>query len=125
MDNLTISRLMRVTLIGEEKDFSIKALSSLDQYIERYTVARGFSRRCLCVQGAGFYEFLISIRFKVEGKDEVYNLPSYEREVHIVVALLHTFGQFIARNWQWIAVTIIIPLIVWIASTILIEQSMF
>jgi hypothetical protein len=59
---------------------------------------------------------LVSIRLKVEGKEEIFDLPSYERDVHIVVAPFYTIGKFISKNWQWIAATIIIPPIVWIDS---------
>jgi hypothetical protein len=49
------------------------------------------------------------MRLKIEGKEEIVDLPSYEREVRVGAAPLHTAGQFCGKNWQWIAGTIAIP----------------
>ena len=74
-DRLSVSRLMRVTLVADEKDFSIKALSSLDQYIERGKVSRWDFLATPVRAGQRTLRILISIRLKIEGKDEVYDLP--------------------------------------------------
>ena len=57
------------------------------------------------------------MRVKVEGKEEVVDLPSYESEVKVAVAPVRAVGGFCAKNWQWIAGTVAIPLVAWMASS--------
>ena len=113
IDKLEVSRLMRVTLVSDENDFAVKPLNSIDQYIRDGVVARwDFDVRPLR-SGQRVLRILVSIRMKVEGKDEVIDLPSYEREVHVAVAPIHTAGLFVSRNWQWIVGTIALPFVAW------------
>jgi len=116
VDRLEVSSLMRVTLVSDERDFAIKALSSLDQYLRAAQVARwDFDVRPLRA-GLRVLRVLVSLRVKVEGKDELVDLPSYEREVHVRVAPLHSTAAFCGKNWQWIAGSVAIPLAVWMAA---------
>ena len=113
IDRVKIGRLMRVTLVGDAKDFTIQSLSTIDQYIQEAEVAQWDFDVTPLRSGSRTLRILVSIRVKVEGKDEVIDLPSYEREVHIGVAPLHTAAGFISRNWQWAAGSIVIPLAIW------------
>ena len=56
------------------------------------------------------------MRVRIEGKDEVVDLPSYESEVKVSVAPVRAVGKFCGKNWQWIATAVGIPLLGW-AST--------
>ena len=112
-DELQIGRLMRVVLIGDQSDFSIRPLSTNDQYIRDLEVSRWDFDVTPLRSGQRTLRILVSIRLKVEDKDEIIDLPSYEREVRIAVAPLHSAGKFIGQNWQWTAGTIAIPLAIW------------
>jgi hypothetical protein len=57
------------------------------------------------------------MRVKVEGKDEIIDLPSYESDVKVAVAPVRAVGPFCAKNWQWISGTIVIPVAAWVSST--------
>ena len=116
VDTLTISHLMRVTLVADEADFRIKPLNNLDQVVERDRVACWDFLATPLRAGRRTLRILISIRLKVEGRDEVFDLPSYERDVHVAVAPVFITARFVSRNWQWIVVTVVIPLIAWVAA---------
>jgi hypothetical protein len=106
IDELEVSSLMRVNLAADDKDFAIRALSRIDQYIRPAHVARwDFDVRPLR-GGQRVLRILVSMRLKVEEMDELVDLPSYEREVDVKVAPLHTAGLFCLKNWQWIAGTV-------------------
>ena len=107
---------MRVTLVSDEKDFAIKPLSSLDQYLRAAAIAPwDFDVRPLRA-GLRVLRVLVSLRIKVEGKDELVDLPSYEREVRVRVAPIRTAGEFCGKNWQWIAGSVGIPVVVWLVT---------
>jgi hypothetical protein len=116
IDTLEVSRLMRVTLVSDDKDFSVQALSNLDQYIREAQVARWDFDITPLRSGQRTLRILVSIRVRVEGKDELIDLPSYECDVHVRVAPFHTARLVCRKNWQWIASSIAIPLIVWVAT---------
>jgi hypothetical protein len=98
IDQLEISSLMRVTIASDAKDFDVHALSTLDQYIRAAKVVRwDFDVRPLRA-GRRTLRILVSMRLRVEGKDEVVDLPSYEREVRVRIAPLHTAGQFCGKK---------------------------
>jgi hypothetical protein len=67
-------------------------------------------------RGFHYLRLLVSIRIKIRGKDEVVDLPSYEKEIAVGVAPAHALAHFSVKNWQWMAGTIIIPLLVWIGK---------
>jgi hypothetical protein len=108
---------MRVVLTADPDDFSIRPLSTEDQPLRRGQVARWEFDVTPLRGGLRRLRLLASMRIKVEKKDEVVDLPSYESEVKVRVAPVRAVGQFCKRNWQWIAGTIAIPLIVWIAGS--------
>jgi hypothetical protein len=112
-DKLEVASLMRVTLISNPKDFDIDSLSSADQYMRPRTVARWDFHATPLRGGTRTLRILVSMRVKVEGKDEVIDLPSYERDVFVAVAPFHTTSKFISKNWQWVAGTVLIPLLAW------------
>jgi len=116
IDTLEVSRLMRVTLMSDDKDFSVQALSNLDQYIREAQVARWDFDITPLRSGQHTLRILVSIRVRVEGKDELIDLPSYECEVDVRVSPFHTVRLFCRKHWQWIASTIAIPLIVWVVT---------
>jgi Lon protease-like protein len=113
IDQLDVSRTMRVALLADENDFSIKALSNLDQYVRDAHIARWDFDATPLRSGERVLRILVTMRLKVEGKDEVVDLESYEREVRVRVSPLHTAGQFLGKNWQWVAGSVVIPLAVW------------
>jgi class 3 adenylate cyclase len=125
VDKLEIAPLMRVTLTADAKDFSIQTLSTQDQLIRRdfdqsiwrRAVARWDFDVTPLLSGRHRLRLLASMRIKIEGKDELIDLPSYEAEVRVAVAPVRAVGHFCAKNWQWISGTVVIPLIVWAAST--------
>jgi len=116
IDQLEIAPLMRVALIADPKHFSIQALSNQDQFVRPGTVARWDFDVTALRSGLHRLRLLASMRVKVDGKDEVVDLPSYESEVKVGVAPVRAVGQFCAENWQWIATAVAIPLLGWAAA---------
>ena len=115
IDRLEIAPLMRGALTADPRDFSVQALSTQDQFVRQGTVARWDFNVTALRAGLRRLRVLASMRIKVEGKDEVVDLPSYESEVRVSVAPVHAVGHFCAENWKWIAGTVAIPLLVWAA----------
>jgi hypothetical protein len=107
--------LMRVALTADPRDFSVQALSTQDQFVRQGTVSRWDFDVTALRAGLRRLRVLASMRVRVEGKDEVVDLPSYESEVRVSVAPVRAVGQFCAENWKWIAGTVAIPLVVWAA----------
>jgi serine/threonine protein kinase len=124
-DTLEIGPLMRVVLTAEAKDFSIVALSTQDQLVRSDRVARWDFDVNPLRGGLRRLRLLASMLVKVEGKEEVVDLPSYESEIRVAIAPLRTVGYFCANNWQWISVTIIIPLLVWITNAVNLSSVVF
>jgi hypothetical protein len=117
IDTLEITPLMRVALTADPKDFSIQVLSTQDQLVRPGSVARWDFDVAAQRSGLHRLRLLASMRVKAEGKDEVVDLPSYESEVRVSVAPIHAVGKFCGKNWQWIAGTVAIPLLVWAAKS--------
>jgi hypothetical protein len=117
-DELEIAPLMRVELRADPKHFSIQTLSTPDQALRRTTVVRWDFDVTPLRGGLHWLRLLASMRVKVEGKDEVIDLPSYESEVRVRVAPFRAVGQFCVENWKWIAGTVAIPVVVWAATGI-------
>jgi CRP-like cAMP-binding protein len=117
LDKLEVAPLMRVALTADPADFFIQALSTQDQLVRLAVVARWDFDVLPLRGGLQRLRLLASMRVKVEGKDEIVDLPSYEAEVRVIVAPMRAVGQFCARNWQWIAGTVIVPLFAYAAST--------
>jgi TolB-like protein len=116
IDNLEIAPLMRVAVTAEPKDFTIQALSTHDQFVRPGIVARWDFGVTPLRGGLRRLRLAASMRIKIEGKDEVVDLPSYESEIQVSVAPVRAVGQFCGKNWQWIAGTVAIPLVVWAAK---------
>jgi hypothetical protein len=102
LDQLEVAPLMRVMLTADPEEFSIRRLSTDDQFVRPGDVAR-WEFDVLPLRGG--LRLLASMRVKVEGKDEVVDLPSYESEGKVRVAPVHAAGKFCEKNWQWIAGT--------------------
>jgi serine/threonine protein kinase len=116
IDRLEVAPLMRVVLIADSTDFSILVLGNADQYVRSGEVARWDFDVTPLRSGRRLLRVLASMRVKVEGKDEIVDLPSFEREVEVAVAPFRATGRFCAQNWKWIAGTIILPAMVWAAG---------
>lgn len=113
VDRLEIAPLMRVSLDGDTGDFSIQSINSRDQYVRPGKIARWDFSVIPLRSGIRRLRLLASMRVRVEGTDEVVDLPTYEREVRVAVAPVRAVGRFVGKNWQWAAGTVAIPLIVW------------
>jgi hypothetical protein len=113
IDRLEITPLMRVQLVASENDFLVKSLSTMDHLIRHDNAAKWDFDVVPIRSGSRVLRVLVSMRVKVESNEEIVDLPSYEREVHVAVAPLHSTGAFIGRNWQWIATAIVVPLAAW------------
>jgi hypothetical protein len=116
IDHLEVAPLMRVELMADPDDFSIRALSNQDQFVRPGTVARWDFDVTPLRGGLRRIHLLASMRIRIEGKEEVVDLPSYETEVKVVVAPARAVGLFCRKNWQWIAGTVAIPIVVWATS---------
>jgi hypothetical protein len=57
------------------------------------------------------------MRVKVEGEEEVVDLPTYEREIRVAVAPMRAAGRFFDKNWKWVGTSIVIPLVAHVATT--------
>lgn len=53
---------------------------------------------------------------EIRTDNEAIDRPSLERAVKVQVAPFHATGQFLSKNWQWVAGTIVLPLAVWAIS---------
>jgi hypothetical protein len=115
IDRLEIAPLMRVALTADPRDFAVQALSTQDQFVRQGTVARWDFNVTALRAGLRRLRVLALMRVRVEGKDDVVDLPSYESEVRVSVAPVRAVGHFCAENWKWIAGTVAIPLLVWAA----------
>jgi hypothetical protein len=100
-------------LLADEEDFSIKVLSNLDQYVREAQVARWDFDVVPRRSGDRVLRILVTMRLQVEGKDEVVDIESYERQVVVQVAPIRATANFLGHNWQWIAGTIVVPMFVW------------
>jgi hypothetical protein len=116
IDHLAVSCLMRVTLIGDPKDFFLLPLSTMDQYLRIAEAARWDFDVTPLRAGHRILRVLVVMRFTADGKEQMRDLPSYEREVRVSVAPLHTAGTFVAKNWQWLTATLAIPFVAWLAT---------
>jgi hypothetical protein len=113
---LEIAPLMRVRLVADEEDFVVQEVSTRDQYVRPGQVARWDFGVTPLRSGRRQLGLMVSIRLKVEGGEEVFDLPSYQREVLVAVAPLRATGRFVGANWKWIAGAIVIPFLVWASS---------
>lgn len=116
VDRLEVAQLMRVRLVGEKGDFSIQEINTQDQYVRPGHIARWDFGVTPLRSGTRLLRLLASVRIRIEGMDEVVDLPTYEREVQVAVAPFRTASQFLGKNWQWLSATIAIPLIVWVVT---------
>jgi hypothetical protein len=116
IERLEVAPTMRVVLVGDTEDFSIQDLSSKDQYLRPGQVARWDFGVMPLRSGKRLLRLLISMRIKVGEKDEVVDLPSYEKEVRVRVAPVRAASSIIVKNWQWLAGTVAIPIIAWAAK---------
>jgi hypothetical protein len=107
---------MRVTLTADPKDFTVQSLSNQDQFVRAGSIARWDFDVTPLRGGLRRLRLLASMRVKVEGKDEIVDLPSYESEIRVAVAPVRAVGQFCATNWKWIAGTVAFPILVWAAK---------
>jgi hypothetical protein len=88
---------------SRRRGFCDQSTQQPHQYLRAAQVARwDFDVRPLR-PGRRVMRVLVSLRIMVEGKDELVDLPSYEREILVRVAPLHVTAEFCGKNWQWIA----------------------
>ncbi len=125
VDKLEIAPLMRVALVGDAENFSIQELSTKDQHVQPGQVARWDFGVTPQRAGIRLLRLLASMRVKVEGKDEVVDLPSYEREVRVAVAPVRAAGRFLGNNWKWVAGTVAIPVAIWAAKGLKLNEAIF
>jgi hypothetical protein len=112
-DKLEVAPLMRVALISDPKDFEISSLNSPDQHVRPGSVARWDFYATPLRSGTRTLHVLVSMRMKVEIKDEIVDLPSYERDIIVAVAPFYTTAKFMSKNWQWVVGTVLIPMLFW------------
>jgi hypothetical protein len=116
VDRLEVEPFMRVVLVGETGDFSIQEMSERDQHVRPGRVTRWDFSVTPLRSGTRRLRLRASIRIKIEGSDEMADLPSYEREVKVGIAPVHAVGQFFSKNWQWVGASVAIPSIVWVVK---------
>ena len=123
VDKLEIAPLMRVVMVGDAEDFSIQELSTKDQHVRSGQVARWDFGVTPQRGGIRRLRLLVSMRVKVEGKDEVVDLPSYEREVRVAIAPVRAARCFLGNNWKWVAGTVAIPAVLWAAKGLKLDEA--
>ena len=79
---------------------SLRALSNQDQFVRPGTVARWDFDVIPLRSGLRRIHLLAPMRIRIEGKEEVVDLPSYETEVKVLVAPARAVGLFWRKNWQ-------------------------
>jgi hypothetical protein len=104
---------MRVTLVGDTKAFEIFERSERDQLVLKTGLSQWQWDVTPLRAGRQKLELRVTCRFKLGSDTEFLDLPTYEREINIRVAPLAVAGRFGARNWQWLAGTAAIPLLIW------------
>jgi len=117
VDRLEVAPTMRVALGCAPGDFTIQGVNSQDQYVRPGHVARWDFGVTPLRGGIHRLWVVASMRIRIEGKEEVVDLPTFERFVQVEVAPFLAFVGFFGRNWQWVSSTVAIPLIVWAAKT--------
>jgi hypothetical protein len=104
---------MRATLVGDTKAFEIFERSERDQLVLKTGLSQWQWDVTPLRAGRQKLELRVTCRFKLGSDTEFLDLPTYEREINIRVAPLAVAGRFGARNWQWLAGTAAIPLLIW------------
>ena len=114
IEAVEIAERMRVRLLGD--DFAIASRSSEDQLVRDF----GFTQWDFDItpkrSGRHFLRLLVTLRLQHEQAQELCDLPAFEREIAVQVAPVYSIVMFTRRNWQWLAVSIVLPLIAWLAS---------
>jgi hypothetical protein len=104
--DIRIGARMRVQLMAAPEDFRIAVLSNQDQLLSRGAAARWDFDVTPRRSGLRRLRLLASTRMMVSGKEEVRDLPAYERDVAIAVAPLYSIGRFLKSNWKWVLATL-------------------
>src|SRR5579884_1423434 len=108
---IKVGRYMTVKLEGGDA-FTIKPLTAEDQFIGHDT----FTEWSYDVTGlkSGDQKLLLTVGVRVKmdrGTDERRFYPVFERTIHVDVSVRHTTETFIENNWQWLASSIVLPVL--------------
>jgi hypothetical protein len=116
IEDISLIERMRVVLAGDPAAFEILNRSETDQLVQETQYTQWQWDVTPLRAGRQKLELRATCRFRLGADTEFLDLPTYEREIRIQVAPLAAAGRFGARNWQWLAATAAIPLVVWLAQ---------
>lgn len=115
IEEIKVNTLMGVRLNG--RNFDIKALSHEEQIV----TGEGFTQWDWDVvplkSGDQLLSLVVTVRIKIpDYGEERKDYPVFDRQIKVKVNPVYTIKTFIESYWQWIIVTILIPLIGWVVK---------
>lgn len=105
LNDIKVGKRMSVKLLG--KDFEIFSKNNESQVIlpdEKTTWEWDITPK---KHGQKKLELVVTVRLKLEGKDELYDFPILEKEILIKINRIYIASNFLEKNWQWIISTIV------------------
>jgi len=110
--NIRVGNTMEVKLVetnSSEENFKINSLSSGVQSVEDDSSYTTWEWSVRPVK-SGLHKLKMIVVIKGEGFTK--DIPVYEDDIYIQSSTRFFVSQFVIKNWQWLAGSIIIPLIV-------------
>jgi hypothetical protein len=110
--NIRVGNTMEVKLVetnSSEENFKINSLSSGVQSVEDDSSYTTWEWSVRPVK-SGLHKLKMIVVIKGEGFTK--DIPVYEDDIYIQSSTRFFVSQFVSKNWQWLAGSIIIPLIV-------------
>lgn len=117
--SIEVGTFMKVRLCcgppGHGHPFDIISLNEAEQVVTNNKITEWAFDVTPRESGKQKLQLIITVRIKLPGmEDEKKDHPVIEKTIHVKVNAWRSTNKFIKNNWQWLAVTIIIPLILFV-----------
>lgn len=110
VEKIKIGTFMKASLTGEK--FKIEKISTEEQVVGDEGFAQWDWNVTALEAGLQSLSLKITVRIKMPGGAEEYSeLPVFDRKIKVKVNPFYSVKMFIVTYWQWIIVTIIIPIV--------------
>ncbi|HSD57306.1 MAG TPA: right-handed parallel beta-helix repeat-containing protein, partial [Methanotrichaceae archaeon] len=112
---INTSCTMKVSLSGSGNSFMIKSIGDETQAVGvgKNDITEWNWDVTPLVGGEQKLTIVATVILTIDGIRESHNLPVLERAVMVKVRPQSVVMEFMGKNWQWLAVTLVIPIITW------------
>ena len=105
INEVKVGKTMTVKLIGD--DFEIFSKNTESQLILDDKKTTWHWEVKPLKYGNKKLELIVTVKIKVQGKDETYDYPIFIKEVYVKINRVYIANKFWEKNWQWILSTIV------------------